>query len=104
METDDERTQMAYATALSEYADAGGYDVEVTWDVCTTAALGLPYDRVKYRELTSLSGGEQKRLVLEFLLRGPDQVLLLHEPDNYPDVPGKMWPREGSREAEKTRP
>ena len=49
MDTDDERTQMAYATALSEYADAGGYDVEVTWDVCTTAAMGLPFDRARHR-------------------------------------------------------
>ncbi|MDN4173775.1 ATP-binding cassette domain-containing protein [Nocardioides sp. SOB77] len=102
METDDERTQLAYATALGEYADAGGYDVEVTWDVCTTAALGLPYDRVKYRELTTLSGGEQKRLVLEFLLRGPDQVLLLDEPDNYLDVPGKIWLEGRIRESDKT--
>ena len=90
METDDEATQMRYAEALAEYADAGGYDVEVTWDVCATAALGLSFDRAKYRELTTLSGGEQKRLVLEFLLRGPDQVLLLDEPDNYLDVPGKI--------------
>nr|WP_207620079.1 ATP-binding cassette domain-containing protein [Nocardioides sp. IC4_145] len=102
METDDERTQMAYATALAEYADAGGYDVEVTWDVCTTAALGVSYDRAKYRELTTLSGGEQKRLVLEFLLRGPDQVLLLDEPDNYLDVPGKIWLEERIRESDKT--
>ena len=42
---------MAYAHALSEFADAGGYDVEVTWDVCTIAALALPYDRAKYRTL-----------------------------------------------------
>ncbi|MCR6032400.1 ATP-binding cassette domain-containing protein [Nocardioides sp. zg-579] len=102
METDDEPTQLAYATALGEYADAGGYDVEVTWDVCTTAALGLPYDRVKYRELSTLSGGEQKRLVLEFLLRGPDQVLLLDEPDNYLDVPGKIWLEGRIRESDKT--
>ena len=39
----------------------------------------------------TLSGGEQKRLVLEALLRGPDEVLLLDEPDNYLDVPGKRW-------------
>jgi ATPase subunit of ABC transporter with duplicated ATPase domains len=102
MDRDDEKTQMAYATALGEYADAGGYDVEVTWDVCTVAALGLPYDRAKYRELTTLSGGEQKRLVLEFLLRGPDQVLLLDEPDNYLDVPGKIWLEGRVRESEKT--
>jgi ATPase subunit of ABC transporter with duplicated ATPase domains len=29
--------------------------------------------------------------VLEALLRGPDEVLLLDEPDNYLDVPGKRW-------------
>ncbi len=102
MDTDDERTQMAYAHALSEYADAGGYDLEVTWDVCTTAALGLPFDRAKYRELATLSGGEQKRLVLEYLLRGPDEVLLLDEPDNFLDVPGKIWLEGRIRESAKT--
>jgi ATPase subunit of ABC transporter with duplicated ATPase domains len=102
METDDEATQMSYAGALSEFADAGGYDVEVTWDVCTTAALGTSYDHVKYRDLRTLSGGEQKRLVLELLLRGPDQVLLLDEPDNFLDVPGKVWLEERIRESDKT--
>jgi ATPase subunit of ABC transporter with duplicated ATPase domains len=102
MESDEERTQLRYASALAEYADAGGYDLEVTWDVCTTAALGVPYDRAKYRELRTLSGGEQKRLVLEYLLRGPDEVLLLDEPDNYLDVPGKVWLEERIRESDKT--
>lgn len=102
MDRDDEKAQMAYAHALSEYADAGGYDLEVTWDVCTMAALGVAYDRAKYRELRTLSGGEQKRLVLEFLLRGPDEVLLLDEPDNYLDVPGKIWLEERIHESDKT--
>jgi ATPase subunit of ABC transporter with duplicated ATPase domains len=102
METDDEKTQMRYAEALSEYADAGGYDLEVTWDVCTTAALGVPFERAKYRELSTLSGGEQKRLVLECLLRGPDEVLLLDEPDNFLDVPGKIWLEGRVRESAKT--
>ncbi len=102
MDTDDEKTQMRYASALAEWADAGGYDIEVVWDVCTTAALGVPYDRAKYRELTTLSGGEQKRLVLEFLLRGPDEVLLLDEPDNFLDVPGKTWLEERINESAKT--
>ena len=91
MERDDEPTQMRYAGALSELADAGGYDIEVVWDACCTAALGVGYDRAKHRDLTTLSGGEQKRLVLEYLLAGPDQVLLLDEPDNFLDVPGKQW-------------
>jgi ATPase subunit of ABC transporter with duplicated ATPase domains len=102
METDDEKTQMRYAEALHEYADAGGYDLEVTWDVCTTKALGLSYDRAKYRTLATLSGGEQKRTVLEYLLAGPDEVLLLDEPDNYLDVPGKMWLEERIRSSDKT--
>ncbi|URN01400.1 ATP-binding cassette domain-containing protein [Actinomadura madurae] len=88
---DDERSQLAYAEAITAYTDAGGYDIEVVWDTCTTAALGLPFDEAKARGVTTLSGGEQKRLVLEALLRGPDEVLLLDEPDNYLDVPGKEW-------------
>jgi len=102
METDDEKTQLRYATALAEFADAGGYDLEVTWDVVCTTALGVPFDRAKYRELRTLSGGEQKRLVLEYLLRGPEQVLLLDEPDNFLDVPGKIWLEERIRESDKT--
>ncbi|HEY6932808.1 MAG TPA: ATP-binding cassette domain-containing protein [Marmoricola sp.] len=102
MEADDEPTQMAYATALAEYADAGGYDVEVVWDVCCTAALGVGYEKAKYRDLATLSGGEQKRLVLEYLLAGPDEVLLLDEPDNFLDVPGKVWLEERIRESTKT--
>ena len=102
METDDEKTQLRYAEALSEYADAGGYDLEVVWDVCTVRGLGLPYDRAKYRTLSTLSGGEQKRLVLEYLLEGPDEVLLLDEPDNFLDVPGKIWLEHRIRESDKT--
>jgi ATPase subunit of ABC transporter with duplicated ATPase domains len=102
MESDEERTQMKYAEALSEWGDAGGYDIEVTWDVCCTAALGVPFDRAKYRDLATLSGGEQKRLVLEFLLDGPDEVLLLDEPDNFLDVPGKLWLERRIRDSAKT--
>jgi len=91
IEQDSTERQMAYATALADYGDAGGYDQETVWDVCTIAALGIPFERAKYRAVTSLSGGEQKRLALEALLRGPEQVLLLDEPDNYLDVPGKRW-------------
>ncbi|WP_283133972.1 ATP-binding cassette domain-containing protein [Rhizohabitans arisaemae] len=99
---DDEPAQLAYAQALSDYGDAGGYDLEVVWDTCTTVAMGLPYDAVRDRPVNTLSGGEQKRLVLEALLRGPDQVLLLDEPDNYLDVPGKEWLEEQLRATPKT--
>jgi ATPase subunit of ABC transporter with duplicated ATPase domains len=91
MDTDDEPTQLRYATALSGWGEAGGYDAEVLWDTVTVAALGVPYDRAQFRSVSTLSGGEQKRLVLEALLQGREQVLLLDEPDNYLDVPGKRW-------------
>jgi len=91
MDADDEATQLRYAHALTAWGDAGGYHAEVLWDTVTVAALGVPYDRAKYRGVRTLSGGEQKRLVLEVLLRGPEGVLLLDEPDNYLDVPGKRW-------------
>ncbi|MFE3524119.1 ABC-F family ATP-binding cassette domain-containing protein [Streptomyces sp. NPDC059161] len=102
MTVDDEAAQMQYAQALSDWAEAHGYEAETVWDMCTMAALGMPYDKAQFREVRTLSGGEQKRLVLEALLRGPDEVLLLDEPDNYLDVPGKRWLEERLRETRKT--
>ncbi|WP_412516299.1 ATP-binding cassette domain-containing protein [Actinomadura madurae] len=102
MERDDEPAQLRYATALAGWGDAGGYEAEVLWDACCVAALGVSYDSCRWREVRTLSGGEQKRLALEALLRGPDEVLLLDEPDNYLDVPGKRWLEERLRETSKT--
>ena len=102
MEQDDEPTQLRYAQALADWADAGGYDAEVLWDTCTVAALGVPFERAKWREVRTLSGGEQKRLVLEALLRGLDEVLLLDEPDNYLDVQTKRWLEAELRDSPKT--
>jgi len=91
MEREDEPTQMRYAQALADWGDAGGYEAEVEWDVVCQAALGVEYERARWRDVQTLSGGERKRLVLESLLRGPAGVLLLDEPDNALDVPGKRW-------------
>ena len=102
MDSDDEPTQMRYAHAISDYADAGGYDAEVLFDVVTVAAMGQPFERIRWRAVSTLSGGEQKRLVLELLLRGNADILLLDEPDNYLDVPGKTWLEGQLRESPKT--
>ena len=101
-ERDDEPAQLRYASALAEWGDAGGYEAEVLWDVCCDAALGTSLDNCRHRPVSKLSGGEQKRLVLEALLRGPADVLLLDEPDNYLDVPGKRWLEEQLRGTTKT--
>ncbi|MGW8379139.1 ATP-binding cassette domain-containing protein [Streptomyces sp. ODS28] len=102
MERDDERAQMQYAQALADWAEVQGYEAETLWDMCTVAALGVPYEKAQWRQVRTLSGGEQKRLVLEALLRGDEEVLLLDEPDNYLDVPGKRWLEERLRETRKT--
>jgi ATPase subunit of ABC transporter with duplicated ATPase domains len=102
MERDDEAAQMTYAQALSDWVEAHGYEAEVVWDMCTMSALGIPFQKAQWREVRTLSGGEQKRLVLEALLRGTDNVLLLDEPDNYLDVPGKQWLEERLHDTPKT--
>jgi ATPase subunit of ABC transporter with duplicated ATPase domains len=102
MEVDDEPAQMAYAQSLADWADAGGYEHETFWDVCTVAAIGIPFEQAQRRSVTTLSGGEQKRLVLEALLRGPEEVLMLDEPDNYLDVPAKRWLEDQLRASPKT--
>ena len=97
-----EKDQMAYAQAIIDWGDAGGYDFEVIWDVCCTEALGKSFDQVAERKANTLSGGEQKKVVLRALLEGPDEVLLLDEPDNYLDVPSKRWLEEVITETKKT--
>ncbi|HEY0519293.1 MAG TPA: ATP-binding cassette domain-containing protein [Ilumatobacteraceae bacterium] len=93
---------MRYATALAEWGDAGGYDAEVFWDACCTKAIGEPFAELERRPLRTFSGGEQKRLALEALLRSDYDVLLLDEPDNFLDVPGKRWLEEEMRGTRKT--
>ena len=97
-----ERTQMSFAQALSDWSDVGGYRAEALWNECSLAALGEPFAEVQDRPAGTLSGGEQKRLVLEALLRGDEPVLLLDEPDNFLDVPAKRWLEERLLESSKT--
>ncbi len=96
------KAQLRYADALTAWGEAGGYDAEVAFDTASTSALGLPWDAVAARPVRTLSGGEQKRFALELLLRGTDDVLLLDEPDNFLDVPGKRWLEARLRESGKS--
>jgi ATPase subunit of ABC transporter with duplicated ATPase domains len=93
---------LAVADAWAAWGDAGGYETELAWDTHTTTALRRRLGDVAGRPVGTLSGGEQKRLALEALLRGDDDVLLLDEPDNYLDVPGKEWLEESLRATPKT--
>jgi ATPase subunit of ABC transporter with duplicated ATPase domains len=95
-------TGMELGAAWGHWFDVGGGEAEVLWDTCCTAALRAPIAEVGDRRISTLSGGEQKRLALEALLRGDDDVLLLDEPDNYLDVPGKEWLEDQLQSTKKT--
>ena len=97
-----DRTGMALARAHTTWGDAGGWDAEVLWDTCCTIAVRQPITVAGDRPLATLSGGEQKRLAIEVLLRSDADVLLLDEPDNYLDVPGKEWLEAALRACAKT--
>jgi ATPase subunit of ABC transporter with duplicated ATPase domains len=97
-----ERSGLALAGAHAAWGDAGGWDAEVLWDTCTTIALRRPFTEAAARPLSALSGGEQKRLALEVLLRSDADVLLLDEPDNSLDVAAKLWLESALRESAKS--
>ena len=96
------RSQLAYADALAAWGEAGGYEAEVLFDTVSTIVLELPWESTRDRPVRTLSGGQQKRFALELLLRGGDEVLLLDEPDNFLDVPGKRWLEQRLRESAKS--
>jgi len=96
------KAQLAYAEALAAWGEVGGYDAEVLFDTVATIVLDLPWEQSRSRLVRTLSGGQQKRFALELLLRGTDEVLLLDEPDNFLDVPGKRWLERRLRESTKS--
>ncbi|HYZ93568.1 MAG TPA: ATP-binding cassette domain-containing protein [Actinomycetota bacterium] len=91
-----------YAEALAAWGDEGGYQAEVLWDMCTMQSFGQPMEFAGTRPVRQLSGGEQKRLALEALLRSDADVLLLDEPDNFLDVAWKRWLERALNETDKT--
>jgi len=87
----DEDDGMGYATALSDWGDLGGYDLETKWQASAQRSVKTPVDDFSTRLVSELSGGERKRLVLDLMLTSGADVLLLDEPDNYLDIPTRTW-------------
>ena len=82
---------MGYATALSDWGDLGGYELETKWQAAAQRSVKSTIDDFSRRLVSELSGGERKRLVLDLLLTSGADVLLLDEPDNYLDIPTRGW-------------
>ena len=93
---------MAYAEALGDWGDLGGYDLETQWSAAAQRSVKTPITDFASRLVRELSGGERKRLVLDLLLNSGADVLFLDEPDNYLDIPTRAWLEEEIRKCKST--
>jgi ATPase subunit of ABC transporter with duplicated ATPase domains len=86
-----EKAMKAYARADAVFGAGGGYAAES--EAATIAhALGLP-DRVLEQPLSTLSGGQRRRIELARILFSDADTLLLDEPTNHLDVDSIVWLR-----------
>jgi ABC transporter len=119
MEADDEPLQMTYAQALADWADAGGYDLEVRLRGGRTGkravvssragrrgkhgldAVGSGRHRSRSWEMNNMyktkaaynDGLASRYQAAQTRLRNRHPLTKLDEPDNYLDVPGRQFDR-----------
>jgi ATPase subunit of ABC transporter with duplicated ATPase domains len=82
---------MLFAEAITHWGDMGGYELESQWAAAARRSVKTVVEDFSTRLVSELSGGERKRLVLDLLLNSGADVLLLDEPDNYLDIPTRVW-------------
>jgi ATPase subunit of ABC transporter with duplicated ATPase domains len=102
MATDPERGGLLLGTAIADWSEAGGYELEGRWDAVCRRVVRAPFSELADRPASTLSGGERKRLVLEQLFASEADVLLLDEPDNFLDIPAKRWLEDTINASKKT--
>lgn len=93
---------MGYAEAITTWGDVGGYELESQWAAAAERSVKTPVTDFATRKVGELSGGERKRLVLDLLLNSGADVLLLDEPDNYLDIPTRLWLEEQIQQCSST--
>jgi ATPase subunit of ABC transporter with duplicated ATPase domains len=86
----DDAAGMTLGTAIADWGELGGYELEGQWDAACRRIVRSAFSELAERPAVTLSGGERKRLVLDVLFASDADVLLLDEPDNFLDVPGKQ--------------
>jgi ATPase subunit of ABC transporter with duplicated ATPase domains len=91
-DADRERAMRRYERLETEFLTKGGYAAEA--EAATIAAsLGLP-DRVLAQPLSTLSGGQRRRVELARILFSDADTLLLDEPTNHLDADSILWLRD----------
>ncbi len=98
----DTSSGLELGSAIADWSTLGGYELEGQWDASCRRIVRAPFDEIADRPADTLSGGERKRLVLDVLFASDAEVLLLDEPDNFLDVPGKLELERRIRTSRKT--
>ncbi|MCZ4096175.1 ABC-F family ATP-binding cassette domain-containing protein [Streptomyces sp. SID13666] len=87
-----EKAMRKYSNLETEFLTKGGYAAEAEASTIA-AALGLP-DRVLGQPLSTLSGGQRRRVELARILFSDADTLLLDEPTNHLDADSIVWLRD----------
>ena len=98
----DASSGLELGAAIADWSALGGYELEGQWDASCRRIVRVPFGEIADRPASTLSGGERKRLVLDVLFASDADVLLLDEPDNFLDVPGKLELEPRIRSSRKT--
>jgi ATPase subunit of ABC transporter with duplicated ATPase domains len=88
-ENPDERNVGRYSEAEEAFRTTGGYAAE-SEARAMAAGLGIPDSRLD-QPISTLSGGERRRVELARILFAGSDVLCLDEPTNHHDVDAKTW-------------
>ena len=98
----DAASGLELGAAIADWSALGGYELEGEWDASCRRIVRAALNEIADRPAGTLSGGERKRLVLDVLFASDADVLLLDEPDNFLDVPGKLELERRIRSSKKT--
>ncbi len=98
----DASSGLELGSAIADWSTLGGYELEGQWDASCRRIVRASFGELADRPASTLSGGERKRLVLDVLFASDAEVLLLDEPDNFLDVPGKLELEQRIRTSRKT--
>ena len=77
-----------YLSAQEKFMNIGGYEINT---LIEKIAHGLNIDYLLDKDFSSLSGGEQKRVVLASIIIQKPTILLLDEPTNHLDIDTLEW-------------
>ncbi len=77
-----------YLNTQEKYMNSGGYEINT---LIEKISHGLHIDQLLEKDFSQLSGGEQKRVVLAFLMVKKPNILLLDEPTNHLDILTLEW-------------